>query len=218
MLKQDIIEECRSFFGHWNWKIMSVYSDGIELMFRPDFRMNSMDAETTCSIKFEREIHEIQNEDAWYAAQCPQNWPTRTRTIPATFELTTSPLTKITLDSIRSLRGILQKYFNVQQINLYFSREQQSERSQQQISSMTTSNKNLFKLSVAACVEPTATRQLIANIIQKMSTSDITYQTSADGTLGSGRLSDLCSNSEKYTWIQETLMGDIVSNLKFFFP
>ena len=218
MQKEDIIDLCRGFFGRWNGKIMSVGTSDIELKFLPDFRMNPMDAAITCSIKFERKINEIIDEKAWLAAQCPQNWPTRTKTITATLELTTLPPTIITLDSIRLLRGGLQTYFDVQKINMYYSREQQSEQSQQQISSTTISNTNLFKKSVAACVEPIATRQLITNIIQKMSTSDITYQNSTDGPMESGRLSDLCSNFEKYTWIRETLMGDIESDLKFFFP
>ena len=217
MLKDDITNECKRFFGVWADKIMSINSVSIQLMFPPDFRRVSMNAANTCSIKFEHDESNLHNIEGWRDAGCPQNWPFDTTTIPDTFELMTSPSTKITLDSIQSVRDILQQYFNMQNIAIYFSREQQSRQSQQQISNMTTSNKKLFKLSVAGCVEPTATRQLIRNIVQRMSTSEITYQISADGTLGRGRLSDLCTNSEKYTWIRETLMVDIESDLKFLF-
>ena len=190
---------------------MSINSASIQLRFLPDFRGFPMDAANTCSIRFAHDESIIQDIEGWRAAGYPRNWTYDTTKIPDTFELITSPPKIITLDSIQSVRDILHQYFDMGRIAMYYSRKKQNP-------SMTTSNTNLFKLSVAACVEPTTTRQLIRNIVQRMSTSDITYQISADGTLGSGRLSGLCTNSEKYTWIRETLMGDIESDLKFLFP
>ena len=184
---------------------MSINSASIQLRFLPDFRGFPMDAANTCSIRFAHDESIIQDIEGWKAAGYPQKWPFHTRTIPDTFELMTSPSTKISLDSIQSVRDILHKYFDMEHIAMYFS-------------SMTTSNKKLFQLSIAACVEPTATRQLIRNIVQRMSTSEITYQISVDGPLERRRLSDLCNNSEKYTWIREALMVEIESDLKFLFP
>ena len=207
MLKEDITNECKRFFGIWVGRIMSINSASIQLRFLPDFRGFPMDAANTCSIRFAHDESIIQDIEGWRA----RNWTCDTTKIPDTFELITSPPKIITLDSIQSVRDILHQYFDMGRIAMYFSRKKQNP-------SMTTSNTNLFKKSVAACVEPIATRQLITNIIQKMSTSDITYQNSTEGPMESGRLSDLCSNFEKYTWIRETLMGDIESDLKFFFP